>query len=403
MIMIVPEKHALKSPVRILILWNHVQEEDPEEASSGADGAMPSPEDDAPRGGPDEEVGDTAPEPLGVREERAGKHNQAMAMAAPLADDDEAAGAPRADHSSAIGARDLDIDALADCLRQRAYEVHTVDIEDDCERIKDAVTVIQPALVVNLVEQVYGDFIHHAAIAGYLDLLDVPYMGSELLCLATCQERVRTHIVLRDAGVAVPGFAVIRDINVIPETSALRFPVVLTQAYDDCYEQEGWDHPIHDRDQLIARSAALFKDYDPPFLIEEFVCQRSLHAVVLGNRVLEILPLVEVDDNGAWQLAIMDYDTLDRVHDMARRAFRALGCRDVARVDIHLAEDGQPYVIDVRPMLELAGESAFWAAAGMAARAREDVLADIIEAARERAYPPGDGEISDEGEQGEDE
>jgi D-alanine-D-alanine ligase len=34
----------------------------------------------------------------------------------------------------------------------------------------------------------------------------------------------------------------------------------------------------------------------------------------------------------------------------ARRAFDALGCLDVARIDFRLAQDGTPYVIEVNPL-----------------------------------------------------
>ncbi|MEM9489137.1 MAG: hypothetical protein AAGC55_08330, partial [Myxococcota bacterium] len=312
------------------------------------------------------------------------------------------------------------IDEVAEALRQADFAVAVVEVEDDLQRIADALVVERPALVYNVVDEFEGDNTRHAAVAAYWDLLGVTFTGSEAICLATCQDRVRTHLLLRDADVAVPAFVAIRDINAIPDTGELCFPLVVTQAFDDVYDEEGAERPIYSRSELVEHSAELVKEFDLPFLVEEYIEDRRIHAVVLGNRVLEVLPVVESAEriawadegdgdgdsdsvarnadqatgqpgdegdegdesagpaaNGAdhpaaamagvsageasegqvqgepgggaaavWVPAQLDYAALDRVRALARRAFRAMGCRDVAQIDFHLDSQGRPFVVD---------------------------------------------------------
>ena len=124
----------------------------------------------------------------------------------------------------------------------------------------------------------------------------------------------------------------VRDINAIADTSGFRFPLIVTQAFDDIYEREGYEHPIYSRDALVERIADLSREFDMPLLIEEFVRSRRLHAIVLGNRTLELLPLVETRNahdptSRTIALAQLGQDTADRVRQLARRAFRAMDCR----------------------------------------------------------------------------
>lgn len=295
--------------------------------------------------------------------------------------------ATRAAHARAVGDR----------LRSFGSDVHVVDIENDMVRLRDALTVLQPHAVVNLVEHYHGDHIQHAAIASYLELLGAACVGSESICLASCQDRTRLRVALSYARVPGPGFRIIRDINAIPRTDAMRPPFVVTQAYDDVYVDEGNEHPLADHAQFVTRCTELYRDYALPFLVEEYIAHRRLHAVIVGNHVLEDLPLVEPTDNGdSWQLAQMDRDTAVQVRDCARQAYRVMGCRDWAQIDIHLDESDKPHVVDVRPMFDLSPDAPFWAAARASSDGSDRLLADVVTWAHQRSRtqpdtpPPGE-------------
>lgn len=298
-----------------------------------------------------------------------------------------AEGAPE---GSAAKNRCVEIEPIADALRSGGFDVSCFDLDDDIDRVGHAVVVARPDLIVNLVDQMWGDTMQPIALCQLYDLYGYPYIGSDPLAQTTCQERARTHLLLDDADVPVPGFVLVRDVNAIPDTGELAYPQVVTQAFDDTYEYEGLSNPVHSREELERRIAALAVEYDMPLLVEEFIDGRHIQAIVVGNRVLEVLPLTEraydeEQNADITSLAQLDIDTAGRIRQLAQRAFRTMGCRDVAQIDFCVQDDGQPTVIDVRPNVDIAVDSYFAAAAEATEYGYEGAIVRLARIALTRA------------------
>jgi len=147
-----------------------------------------------------------------------------------------------------------------------------------------------------------------------------------------------------------------------------------------------------DLDRAVAR---VHDEFYQPALVEEFIGKREINVSLLerGGRV-EVLPLAEIDFSsfGEDRPRIVDYSAkwlpetveyqgtnriisaelsksaAERVRRYALASWRAIGCRDYARVDLRLTEKSEPYVIEVNPNPDItpeAGFSAVIAAAGM--------------------------------------
>jgi D-alanine-D-alanine ligase len=88
---------------------------------------------------------------------------------------------------------------------------------------------------------------------------------------------------------------------------------------------------------------------------------------------------------------------------MARRAYKALGVRDLGRVDFRVAEDGQVYFIEINALPSLEPGAGIYAAAGLEGLHTDGVLAKIVESAtarwglrdprRPRSRPPRKGPL----------
>jgi D-alanine-D-alanine ligase len=105
----------------------------------------------------------------------------------------------------------------------------------------------------------------------------------------------------------------------------------------------------------MAPAVQLAARHDPCVLIEQFVAGTEITAAVLGNRELQVLPLVEIVPEGGFY----DYErkytpgateeivparippaAAARAEELALRAHRALQCRGMSRVDMIVGEDG---------------------------------------------------------------
>ncbi len=320
---------------------------------------------------------------------------------------EEAADPPDSSWTSAAHVLPPAVRAVLDVLRARGFDATHVNAEDDIDRIAAAVVIERPALIFNLVDDFYGDGALLGALAAYLELLDVPFVGADPACLLTCQDRVQVRLVLRDAGVPVPRFQTVRDVELVPSIDDLRPPLIVTQALDDVYHDEGLERPLYHRSQVVERVSALAGEYEPPFLIEEYLPQRRLHALVLGDGPLDVLPLLEAagapeprrpaagpgepdvepeaeSDARPWVLAEVDPTTSAHIGDLARRAYRALGCRDVACIDIHLDAVNRPHVVDVRPVVDLDPDGPLHVAAESSERGFAGVVVELVQRAAQR-------------------
>lgn len=280
--------------------------------------------------------------------------------------------------------------ALADALTSRGYEVSVVDAEDDANRISHAATVAQPDLIFNLVTQFRGDTLQQPNVVSLLELQGLPYTGSDPLCLSTCQDRIRTHLLLGDADIPVPPYVVVRDINAVPDTEALGFPLVVSHAFDDIYDEPSTRTLVRSRAELEERARELAAGAELPLLVERWVGGRRISAFVIGNRALEVLPLAErrLDQAGVLgpaQVAQLDPATADVLRALAQRAFRVMDCRDCAQIDFALDTDDEPYALDVRPVFDTFPGSAFVVGSRASALGFDGTVALLAEIGLERA------------------
>src|SRR5205085_5797126 len=75
---------------------------------------------------------------------------------------------------------------------------------------------------------------------------------------------------------------------------------------------------------------------------------------------------------------------LERSQEMARRAYRALGCRDRGRIAFRVADDGQLYFIEINALPSLEPGAGIYAAAALEGLHVDGVLAKVIDSAVQR-------------------
>jgi D-alanine-D-alanine ligase len=314
-----------------------------------------------------------------------------------------------------------EMDAFIDALRDGPLDVVCVNVEDDIDRLIAAIRLHQPDVIFNLVEFFYDDETLEPNIAGLYELFDVPYTGNTPHTLAACQRKGRTKLLLEDAGLPIASYTIVhREPVPRPEDLELRYPLIVKPANEDASGGIEPESVVHDYDALVERCRYLLTEFEQPALVEEYIEGREIHAAVLGNERPEVLPLFEMEFDDSefnpddeWRPQIISYsakwdphskdfysmepvcpaeglgDEVEaRIRDVAVAAYRVMGCRDYARIDMRVDDKGQPFILEVNPNPDLADGSAYMMCAEQSGRSYAQTLLEITKMALSRGHVP---------------
>ncbi|MEO8705467.1 MAG: hypothetical protein ABI867_35880, partial [Kofleriaceae bacterium] len=302
-------------------------------------------------------------------------------------------------------------------LQTRDHEVAMVNIRDDFKVMLAAIESFKPDLVMNLVEFFHNDPENEHHVPSVFELLGIAYTGNKPLSLSMCQKKPQAKALMATHGIPTPRGVTIElgtPTTKVPED--MRFPMIVKPAYDDASGGIDSGSVVHDRPALEARIKKLHGENRMAALVEEYIDGREIHCAILGDHVL---PLYEmefkggVDEQGAplphiityrakWDPYSRDHHAVEgkcpvvdlapelvkKIESVALAAYRALGCRDYARVDMRLDTHGDVYVLEVNPNPDLAESCAFAASARAGGRTYEQMICEIVDVALERSKQP---------------
>jgi D-alanine-D-alanine ligase len=271
---------------------------------------------------------------------------------------------------------------------------------------------LRPDLVFNIAEGLNGNS-REAQIPAMLDMLGIPYTGSDPVTLGICLDKRRTKEILAWHRIPTPRFAVVHSMAEIP--SGLRYPLMVKPTLEGSSKGVMDNALVRDRRSLVRQVEWVLDNYRQAALVEEFLPGREFTVALLGNGPsLQIFPVVEInfDTLPAGVNPIYSYEAkwlwdreddplrifscpapldplLQRgIEDICKRAFRALGCRDWCRIDVRLDGRGLPQLIELNPLPGILPRpeqnSCYPKAARAAGMSYEQLILGVVEAASAR-------------------
>jgi D-alanine-D-alanine ligase len=256
------------------------------------------------------------------------------------------------------------IQAITSAIEGYGHTVVPLEATPDLPR---RMTAAAPDVVFNIAEGMRGRG-REAQVPALCELLAIPYSGSDPTTLSLCLDKGLTKQILRAAGIDTPDWQVLTTGR--EKLRPLRYPVIVKPNAEGT--SKGITSASVVSDEAAARAAAktLVDRYGQPALIEEYITGREFTVGLLGERRPKILPPMEVvfvdpSEHPVYGFEEKKSDTtrvrfecpaslspseLKRIEKVVRDTFAALGCRDVARVDLRMTKDGTFHVIEVNPL-----------------------------------------------------
>jgi D-alanine-D-alanine ligase len=191
---------------------------------------------------------------------------------------------------------------------------------------------------------------------GALELLGIPYTGSGVMASALGMDKWRTKLIWQAAGLPVPEYAVLDDNSDFAAIERdLGLPLFVKPA------REGSSVGISKVKAAGGLQAAYeaAARHDDLVLAERYLGGGEFTVAILGEQVLPAIRIVPATEFYDYEAKYFRDDTRylcpcglpaeleAQMQDLARRAFTVLGCRGWGRVDILLAEDGRPYLLEI--------------------------------------------------------
>ncbi|MCB9703275.1 MAG: ATP-grasp domain-containing protein [Myxococcales bacterium] len=209
-----------------------------------------------------------------------------------------------------------------------------------------------------------------ALVPALLELLGIPYTGSDPATLSLALDKAMAKRIVREAGVATAPFLVMSTgREKLPR--GFTFPALAKPLAEGSSKGVGANCVVASEAELRALVKDLLGKYRQPVLCESFLSGREFTVGVLGERRPRVLPPMEIvflDPEISHPIYSFDakvdfsdkirYDTPAKVDPelgrqleaAAKAVFAALDCRDVARIDFRLDAAGRVNFIECNPL-----------------------------------------------------
>ncbi|HEV7595838.1 MAG TPA: hypothetical protein VGO33_12640, partial [Gemmatimonadaceae bacterium] len=235
--------------------------------------------------------------------------------------------------------------------------------EDFPERLRRT----KPQIVFNIAEGFYG-VNREAHVPAICEFYGIPYSGSDPFTLSLCLDKARAKETLAFHGIPTPRFAVVRKIEDLRAVSEkLSLPLFVKPLHEGSSKGITDSNLCRDSRHLFEQTRFLLENYEQPVLVEEYLPGKEFTCAVLGNgddaTVMPIvamnfetlpegaLPIYSFDAKFVWDRPENPLDIFQcparittalqaSIERVTLDAYRVLGCRDWARIDVRLDAAG---------------------------------------------------------------
>jgi len=294
--------------------------------------------------------------------------------------------------------------AIAASLERSGFKAVEMAAGPSLAELVEQLAQLHPDFVFNVCESFAGNSRWEAAVASLLELLRLPYTGNSALTLSLAQDKFLCKKLLEGYGMPVArGSCLATEDGPLP--ADLAPPLLVKTRFEDASHGISLRNVCHSVADARECARDLIRSWRQDCLVEEFLPGREFNIGVLFDG--EVLPIAEIE----YQLAsglphLVTYEAkwvtgsaydlgtpvkcpaenLDRVlaaklGHLAAQAYRAVGCRDYARVDLRLNAAGEPCILEVNPNPDISPDAGLARAATRGGIPYDELISRIARAA----------------------
>lgn len=247
-----------------------------------------------------------------------------------------------------------------------------------------------------------------AQVPSVLEILDIPYTGSDPQCLAICLDKPLAKKLVTTFGVSTSKWLTISNKTELIQAAwdSIPFPAIIKPAFEGSSKGirlTSLARNISEAQQEVSR---ILDCYRQPVMVEEFIDGDEVTVGIIGNSPPEIIGMMRIlprkkDAPFIYSVEVkrdyvnlVDYEcparleqqVLDRIAASSIGVFKGLGCRDFTRIDFRINSEGMPYFLEINPLPGLGTYSDLVIMSVMMGWTHEKLIGAVLDAALAR-YP----------------
>jgi len=225
---------------------------------------------------------------------------------------------------------------------------------------------------INLAEGYFGRS-RESQIPALLEMLNIPYSGSDPITLGLALDKVLAKRVAKHCKVPTPNYSVVKNKEDLAGIdNKLKYPLITKPCW------EGSSKGIYNRSRSTALGELeenikhLWSKYPhQPILVEEYIKGREITVGIIGNSNPQVLGIMEIANKNAtaddffysletkrdWK-KLVDYivptrlgtSLEDKIKQYALLLFKEFDCRDIARVDFRISAQNEIFFLEINPL-----------------------------------------------------
>jgi len=291
-------------------------------------------------------------------------------------------------------------------LAAQGHEVEKIEVSGPASSLVSRLEASDPDLIFNTAEGRRGRA-REAFFPALFEELGFPYTGSDAYVLTLTLDKWLTKLVLSSHGVDSPRGRLIvpADLQRVTDSGiGLSYPVIVKPNYEGSSKGIGDEAVARNPTALLPLLKRSLESYPSGVMVEEFIPGDDVTiGFIEGAGEDGVLAPVEyvIDPAARNRYNIYDYklknvdpskvqircpaevprDVAGRLKILSRTVYRALGIRDLGRIDYRLGDDGRIYFLEVNALPSLEKGAGLFAAAAHAGLSYENAIGTIVQSA----------------------
>ncbi len=300
------------------------------------------------------------------------------------------------------------VNAIAAALEAAGHEIERIEVSGPASTLLERLETIDPDVIFNTAEGDRGRM-REALYPALFEELGIPFTGSDAYTNAITLDKWLTKLIVQKAHVETPRgvLVTVRNFEAIVERGAgLAFPVIVKPNHEGSskgiYNGALGSSVVKEPKDLAAALKIALRAYPDGVLVEEYIEGMDVAVGFIDGVGHDdgLLTPVEIETPSERAINIYDYrlknvepgkvnyrcpanlprDVAARLRQISHEVIRALGLRDMARLDYRVTEEGRIYLLEVNALPALATSSSLFAATAQVGLTYQATIAAILNA-----------------------